>query len=187
MPLDPLLLRPGSCAMRLTNIDTLSSALKTDLLHSIATDISATFIYIAKQAEAGNLSTVHTAPINSIIRVIRDTEVAQRRALERKVRRYERQARRLREKRKMVKSELGQVVRKAEEVLGGCRGRVEGLKGELSGVRRELELVREKYELLRARVEKERTGEEDKQEGDHEGEQVQTDGDVDANDEQGNH
>ncbi|KAL2009662.1 hypothetical protein VTN00DRAFT_5469 [Thermoascus crustaceus] len=186
MPLDPLLRRPGSCAMRLTDIDTLSSALKTDLLRSIATDISATFIYIAKQAEAGNLSTIHTAPINSIIRIIKDTEVAQRRALERKVRRYERQARRLREKRKMVKSGLGQVVKKAEEVLGGYRGRVEGLKGELRGVRRELELVREKYELLKERVERGKRGEEDKQD-DGEGEQIRKDGDIGTIDGRGKH
>ncbi|GAD99342.1 conserved hypothetical protein [Paecilomyces variotii No. 5] len=142
MPPDTDLFRPGSCAMRLTNIDTLPSRSKTSLINSIATDISATFIYIAKQAEAGNLSTIHTGPINDIIGTIKDTEVAHREALERKLARYKKTERRLRRERKWMRRELMGLTKKTEEV-------VEDLKLKVHGASKELKFVREKYALLK--------------------------------------
>ncbi|KAL1877806.1 hypothetical protein Plec18167_004775 [Paecilomyces lecythidis] len=145
MPPDTDLFRPGSCAMRLTNIDTLPSRSKTSLINSIATDISATFIYIAKQAEAGNLSTIHTGPINDVIGIIKDTEVAHREALERKLARYKRVERRLRRERKWMRRELMGLTKKAREVVEDLKLKVHGVSEELGEAREELELVRERY------------------------------------------
>lgn len=150
MALDADLFRPGSCAMRLTHIDTLSSRSKTSLIKSIATDISATFIYIAKQAEAGNLSAIHTGPINDVIGTIKDTEVAHREALERKLARYKRVERRLRRERKWMKRELMGLTKKADAVVEDWKTRVHGASKELEETRRELEFVGEKYALLKA-------------------------------------
>ncbi|KAI9932636.1 hypothetical protein MW887_008884 [Aspergillus wentii] len=138
--------------MRLRNIETLSSSSKTALLKSIANDISAVFIYISKQSEAGNLSTKHTAPIDNVIRLIKGTEVSQRRMLERRVLRYERQASRLRAERRWIRGEFMKVVKRAEAVSERWREKVGKLSGDLDGTRRDLSLARREYELLKEKA-----------------------------------
>ena len=148
MPRQKTVFNPGSCTMRLRNIQTLSSPAKTTLLQSIANDISATFIYLAKHAEANTLSPQHTAPINDVIAIIKDTAVSQRRMLERRMARYERRTRRLRAERKWAQREFGRVVRRAEMVHSRWKGTVGRLREGLERVSRELVVVREEYALL---------------------------------------
>ena len=148
MPRLKTIVHPGFCTMRLRNIQTLSSPAKTALLQSIANDISATFIYLAKQAEANTLNPEHTAPINDVIAIIKDTTASQRRTLERRMARYERRTKRLRAERKWAQWEFRRVVQKAEMVHGRWKGTVGRLREGMERMRRELVLAREECALL---------------------------------------
>lgn len=148
MPRLKTIVHPGFCTMRLRNIQTLSSPAKTALLQSIANDISATFIYLAKQAEANTLNPEHTAPIDDVIAIIKDTTASQRRTLERRMARYERRTKRLRAERKWAQREFGRVVQKAEMVHGRWKETVDRLREGMERMRRELVLAREECALL---------------------------------------
>ncbi|CAI7573183.1 unnamed protein product [Penicillium glandicola] len=78
---------PGSCALRLENLEQQNSNTKGELMASIAADICATFISIAKYSEDGTLQAQHTGVIDQVIQTIRDTDVKQRHMLDRQVRR----------------------------------------------------------------------------------------------------
>lgn len=131
-------LPPGSCTLRLTNITTLPSLQKTALISSIANDIKATFIYIAKQSEAGNLNPHNTAPLDDVVATIRDTAVSERRMLEKKLEKAERRVRRLRKEQKWMQKEFGEVVKRAEVVSGKWKEKVERLRGRVEGLQRDL-------------------------------------------------
>lgn len=119
----------------LPNLDNTS---KRTLLSTIATDITATFICISKHLENGTLSDEHTGPIESIIDIIKGTEVSHRRMLERKVKRYTRLARRLKREREWIRREFGEVVKRAEAVNARWRERVRDLEVVNKAMRREL-------------------------------------------------
>lgn len=140
--------RPGSCALRLSNIEQLSPDQKTELVRSVANDITAVFIYIARQAEAGNLTTANTEPINDVISVIRDTEVKHRQKLEDKLARYERAAQRRRRERRWLRVELGRVIRRTKVAAGSWRTKTDELTARLAEAQKRLAFVQEKYELL---------------------------------------
>jgi hypothetical protein len=149
---------PGSCALRLDNIDWLSSDQKTELISSVANDISAAFIYIAKQAEAGNLTAAHTASINDVIKTIRDTEAKQRRRLEQKIARYRKAAWRWRRKKVLLRMELRRFAHRTQKAVGLWKEQTTQLKYEAEDVQKKLEFVQEKYELLKAKAEIDKCG-----------------------------
>ncbi|OJJ49074.1 hypothetical protein ASPZODRAFT_13811 [Penicilliopsis zonata CBS 506.65] len=116
---------PGSITVRLSNVSSLSSPSKKRLIQSVAHDIGAAFITIAQLAQAGHLTPTQTAPINDVIKIIRDTDLAQRRSLERRVARYERREHRWRVQRRWMQREFGRLVKRAEEVSERWRERVQ--------------------------------------------------------------
>ncbi|RHZ56385.1 hypothetical protein CDV55_101855 [Aspergillus turcosus] len=122
----------------LQTLPKLNNTSKRTLLNSIATDITATFIYISKHLENGTLSDEHTAPIDRVIDIIKGTEVSHRRMLERKVKRYTRLARRLKREREWIRREFGELVKRAEAVNARWRERVRDLEGVNKAMRREL-------------------------------------------------
>ncbi|KXG53278.1 Isopropylmalate dehydrogenase [Penicillium griseofulvum] len=89
---------PGSCALRLENLEQQTSATKSELMASIAADICATFISIAKYSEDGTLHAQHTGVIDMVIQTIRDTDVKQRHLLDRQVRRLRKEKKWIRKK-----------------------------------------------------------------------------------------
>lgn len=130
---------PLTTALTLTPLQSLPPSQKTALLASIANDIKSTLIYIAKQSEAGNLDTTHTAPLNDLVATIKNTAVRERRVLERRLERAERRVRRLRGEREWMRREFGGVVRRVGVVGGRWRERVRGLRKVVEGLRGELE------------------------------------------------
>lgn len=137
--------QPGSCALRITHLRHLSSRTKKTLLRSIASDITAAFILIAQHAETGVLGRKHTAPINSVIETIKDTETSQRELLADSVRKYKRRVRRMRREKAWMRSKLGTVVQGIHEMVGVWREkgrRFEGIVEELGALRRECEMLR---------------------------------------------
>lgn len=141
-------LQPGSCAMRLTQLNRHSSRTKKALIQSLATDISTAFILIARQSEAGALRRKHTSPINDVISIIKDTETSQREMLEDAVRKYKRRTRRSRREKTWMMHEFRGVVKTLKGVSRMIDAwkekvrRVETVAEELGAVRRECEMLR---------------------------------------------
>lgn len=136
-------LSPGSCTLRLTHITSLPSSQKTALISSIANDMKATFIYIAKQSEAGNLDSQNTAPLDNVVATIRDTAVSERRMLEKKLEKAERRVRKLKREQKWMHNEVVEVLKRVEVVSGKWKEKVERLRGKVEGLQRELVSGRE--------------------------------------------
>lgn len=140
--------QPGSCALRLAQLNRHSSRTKKALIQSLATDISSAFILIAQQSEAGHLRRKHTGPINDVVSLIKDTENSQREMLEDAVRKYKRRTRRSRREKEWMQREFRGVVKTLKSVnkmLGVWRERVkrvEAVAEELGAVRRECEMLR---------------------------------------------
>lgn len=145
---DTIPTQPGSCALRLTQLNRHSSRTKKALIQSLATDISTAFILIAQLSEAGHLRRKHTSPINDVISIIKDTEASQREMLEDAVRKYKQRTRRNRREKEWMQREFRGVLKTLKSVnkmLGAWRERtrrVEAVAEELGAVRRECEMLR---------------------------------------------
>lgn len=107
--------KPGSCTLRLTTLPTLPNDQKTSLITSIATDITASFIYIAKAAEAGLLGPAQTESLDAVVGIVGGVDGKRRRRLERRVERYRRRLGECRREVRRVRRVVGGVV------LGGWR------------------------------------------------------------------
>lgn len=105
--------------------------------------MKATFIYIAKQSEAGNLDSQNTAPLDNVVATIRDTAVSERRMLEKKLEKAERRVRKLKREQKWMHNEVGEVLKRVEVVSGKWKEKVERLRGKVEGLQRELVSGRE--------------------------------------------
>jgi hypothetical protein len=114
-------LRPGFCALRLSDINNLLSDQKTELINSVANDIAAAFIYIHRQAKAGNLTTTNTEPLENVIGIIRGTDVKYRRHLERKAERYKIAARRQRKQISHQGKELLRIISRTASEVGASK------------------------------------------------------------------
>lgn len=136
-------LPPGSCTLRLTNIASLPSSQKTALISSIANDMKATFIYIAKQSEVGNLDSHNTAPLDNVVAIIRDTAVSERRLVEKRLEKAERRVRNLKREQKWMQEEVGKIVKSVDVVSRKWKEKVERLRGRVEGLQRELVSGRE--------------------------------------------
>ncbi|KAJ5779835.1 hypothetical protein N7457_007555 [Penicillium paradoxum] len=134
---------PGSCALRLENLEEKSSATKRELMESIAADICATFISIAKHSEAGTLLATHTDVIDKVILTIHDTDVGQRRILEKR-------GRRLRKERNWIRRRHLKVATEADALARAYKARMRVLQSSLRKAREEADQLRSERDILRA-------------------------------------
>ncbi|KAJ5272946.1 hypothetical protein N7478_008071 [Penicillium angulare] len=133
-------------AYRLTGLETWNPKAKSDTMSSIADDIRATFMCIAQHMEAGKLTHNQTQSIDTVIETIRGTEVANRRALERRTQR-------LRREKEHVKREYRVLVREAEKLGLAYQAKVQELMGLNRGLMVETGELRAEKEMLRLRLE----------------------------------
>ncbi|PIG78990.1 hypothetical protein AARAC_003570 [Aspergillus arachidicola] len=147
---------PGSCAMRLQNVEGLSSVTKSALLRSIADDISAAFICISKQLSCGTLSARHTRPIHDFIASVRNTERLEQQRLQQDLERYRQRERRWRAERKWMRRKVEGLVKHSEGIHKQWKERLERAKGNFDDATRELAALRWRYELSRSKAEKEK-------------------------------
>ncbi|KAF7590684.1 hypothetical protein BBP40_002519 [Aspergillus hancockii] len=138
---------PGSCAMRLQNLETLSSASKSTLLRSITDDMSAVFICISKQLSHGTLSAKHTHPLHDFIKSISKAETSEYLRLQRKVERYRQRERQWKAERKWMRREVRDLVKHSEEIHGRWKERLARVGGKMSDATRELAVLRWKHGL----------------------------------------
>ncbi|KAB8223165.1 hypothetical protein BDV33DRAFT_200718 [Aspergillus novoparasiticus] len=147
---------PGSCAMRLQNVEGLSSVTKSALLRSIADDISAAFICISKQLSCGTLSARHTRPIQDFITSIRNTERLEQQRLQQDLERYRQRERRWRAERKWMRRKVEGLVKHSEGIHKQWKERLERAKGNFDDATRELAALRWIYESSRSQAGKEK-------------------------------
>ncbi|KJJ29549.1 hypothetical protein AFLA70_19g004260 [Aspergillus flavus AF70] len=147
---------PGSCAMRLQNVEGLSSVSKSALLRSIADDISAVFICISKQLSCGTLNARHTRPIHDFITSIRCTERLEQQRLQQDLERYRQRERRWRAERKWMCRKVEGLVKHSEVIHNQWKERLNKAKGNFEGATRELAALRWGYELSRSQAVKEK-------------------------------
>lgn len=105
---------------------------KTALLRSISDDLRALLMCIGQHVDAGNLDAKSTAPMDEVIRMIRDTEVGYRHSLERELRRSQKQKR-------WMRKEYRSVVMGSEVLARTYRNKVQALRGVIRGLRLESE------------------------------------------------
>ncbi|EFR00489.1 hypothetical protein MGYG_03491 [Nannizzia gypsea CBS 118893] len=72
-------------ALSLTGLESMSPAEQTARILAVANDMAASIIYIAKQAEAGNLTNSQTIPIYNFIDSILGLERSQKKSLMREL------------------------------------------------------------------------------------------------------
>ncbi|CAG8900863.1 unnamed protein product [Penicillium egyptiacum] len=134
---------PGSCALRLENLEQQTSTTKSELMASIAADICATFISIAKYSEEGTLHAQHTGVIDKVIQTIRDTDVKQRRLLDRQVGR-------LHKERKWIRKKYSRLAGQADGLGRAYQVKMRKLSISLREARREIVHLRRERDMLLA-------------------------------------
>jgi peroxiredoxin len=105
---------------------------KTSRITTVADDIAASIIYIAKQAEAGNLTAQNTSPIYDLIDSISLTEKKHRRRLEREL---ERQDHKMAEMGQRHRESLYEVMTCANIAVSQLKARADRLDAELARLR----------------------------------------------------
>lgn len=139
--------KPGSCALRLENLEQQTSAEKGELMVSIAADICATFISIAKYSEDGTLQAQHTGVIDNVIQTIRGTDVKQRHLLDRQVRR-------LRKERNWVRKKYSRLVGQADALGRAYQTKMRKLRISLREAQAEVARLQNERDILRAWLKK---------------------------------
>ncbi|KAJ5087298.1 hypothetical protein N7456_010914 [Penicillium angulare] len=133
---------PAPIAYRLAGLETWSPQTKTETIASIADDIRATFMYIGQHVDAGNLNHEQTKSLDTVIEIIRDTDVANRRALERR-------ARRLKREKRYVRREYRVLVRETAKLGLVYRGKVRELRGLSRELLEEMGKLKDEREILK--------------------------------------
>jgi SMC interacting uncharacterized protein involved in chromosome segregation len=108
---------------------------------SIAADICATFISIAKYSEEGILQAQHTDVIDKVIQTIRDTDVKQRHLLDRQVRR-------LRKDRKWIRKKYSRLAGQADGLSRAYQTKMRKLSISLREARGEVARLRRERDML---------------------------------------
>ncbi|KAJ5260894.1 hypothetical protein N7524_008527 [Penicillium chrysogenum] len=132
---------PGFCALRLENLEHQTSTTKRELMASIAADICATFISIAKYSEEGILQAQHTDVIDKVIQTIRDTDVKQRHLLDRQVRR-------LRKERKWIRKKYSRLAGQADGLSRAYQTKMRKLSISLHEAREEVARLQRERDML---------------------------------------
>ncbi|KAJ5700771.1 hypothetical protein N7536_003784 [Penicillium majusculum] len=138
---------PGSCALRLENLEQQTSTTKSELMVSVAADICATFISIAKYSEEGTLQAQHTGVIDNVIQTIRDTDVKQRHLLDRQVRR-------LRKERNWIRKRYSRLASQTDALGRTYQTKMRKLRTSLSEARGEVARLQSERDMLRACLKK---------------------------------
>lgn len=133
---------PGSCVMRLNGIEYMSQEGKTKLLRSISNDLRALLMCVGQHVDAGNLDTKSTAPLDEVIRMIRDTEIGYRRSLEKALRRSRRQKRWLRREYRGVVRSTEALARAYKAKVQASQNVIRELRVNTTGLENELEMLR---------------------------------------------
>ena len=123
-------LPPGSCLMRLQDLEKMSSDEKKELLSSIAEDIQITLLYVGRHLEAETISHAHAEPIEDMIKKICETEIAKRRRLKRKMRQRESQSARMQREQQKLLEGMKEVVQMYEKKTRELRQRVRSLQAQ---------------------------------------------------------
>ncbi|OQE83831.1 hypothetical protein PENNAL_c0030G06975 [Penicillium nalgiovense] len=132
---------PGSCALRLENLELQTSTTKGELMASIAADICATFISIAKYSEEGILQAQHTGVIDKVIQTIRETDVKRRHLLDRQVHR-------LRKDRKWIRKKYSRLAGQADGLSRAYQTKMRKLSISLREAREEVARLRRERDML---------------------------------------
>ncbi|KAJ5597285.1 hypothetical protein N7537_007369 [Penicillium hordei] len=138
---------PGSCALRLENLEGQTSTTKGELMASVAADICATFISIARYSEEGTLQAQHTRVIDKVIQTIRDTDVKQRHLLDRHVRR-------LRKERALIRKNYSRLAGQADTLGRAYLTKMRKLSTSLREARGEVARLQNERDMLRACLKK---------------------------------
>ncbi|CAI7577656.1 unnamed protein product [Penicillium palitans] len=129
---------PGSCALRLENLEQQTSTAKGELMISVAADICATFISIAKYSEEGTLQAQHTGVIDN---------VKQRHLLDRQVRR-------LRKERNWIRKKYSRLAGQADGLGRAYQTKMRKLSTSLREARGEVARLQSERDMLRACLKK---------------------------------
>ncbi|KAJ5971613.1 uncharacterized protein N7479_001531 [Penicillium vulpinum] len=132
---------PGSCALRLERLEQQTSTTKGELMASVAADICATFISIAKYSEEGILQGQHTGVIDKVIQTIRDTDVKQRHLLDRQVRRLRKERKWMQKKYSRLAGQADGLGRAYQAKMQRMRISLREARGEVAQLRRELDML----------------------------------------------
>lgn len=114
---------------------------------SVAADICATFISIAKYSEEGTLQSQHTRVIDKVIQTIRDTDVKQRHLLDRQVRR-------LRKERAWIWKKYSRLAGQADTLGRAYQTKIRKLSTSLREARGEVARLQSERDILRACLKK---------------------------------
>ncbi|KAF3482586.1 uncharacterized protein GIQ15_05345 [Arthroderma uncinatum] len=112
-------------ALSLTGLENMSSAEKTARILAVANDMAASIIYIAKQAEAGNLTNSQTVPIYNFIDSILGLERSQTRGL---MAELEKQDSRIAFMEKQHQKDIEELTRCALEAISQMKARADQLE-----------------------------------------------------------
>jgi peroxiredoxin len=99
---------PAGGVLSLTGLEEMSECEKTAAVKALATDMAASIIYVARQAEAGNLTADQTTPIYNLISNITLTERTEREDMLRDLAESERRLARLKRQHRRIIHELMQ-------------------------------------------------------------------------------
>ncbi|KAJ5125196.1 hypothetical protein N7526_007373 [Penicillium atrosanguineum] len=133
---------PGSCAMRLQGLESMSDMQKTELVDSISTDIRAFIWCLREHINAGNIDNQHTRSFDDVVKLIQGTDLTHRRMWIRKVRR-------LRKERHSARESLRQCFQNAEELARKQTSQVRRLKERVKEMRKQMGVLQWELDLLR--------------------------------------
>ncbi|KAK2792132.1 hypothetical protein FQN52_003900 [Onygenales sp. PD_12] len=146
---------PTTGALSLTGLETLSDEAKTEKIAAVVNDITASIIYIAKQGEAGNLTTDQVAPIynlvgkmnltanrhnKSLLKELEQQDIeleGQGQQIERMAEELEKRDRHLEEVEGQHRSEMQKLKARTNATIGELKGRAERLEAELRELRQQ--------------------------------------------------
>ena len=118
--------------LSLTGLEKMTNEEKTRRITAIADNITASIIYIARQAEAGNLAFHHTTPIHNLIESIIGTERSQKRSL---LRELEKQDLQISQMERQHRRDIEELVACANSALKELKARADLLEAELKATK----------------------------------------------------
>ncbi|KAK2809724.1 hypothetical protein FQN50_003569 [Emmonsiellopsis sp. PD_5] len=156
---------PTTGALSLTGLETLSNEAKTEKIAAVVNDITASIIYIAKQGEAGNLTTDQVAPIYNLVGKMnltanrhnkrlqkeleqQDTQLeGQEEQIERMAAEIEEGNRHLEEVKSQHRNEIQKLMACTNVAIGELKGRADRLDAELRELRRQKRAIEVRNKL----------------------------------------
>lgn len=119
---------PTGRALSLTGLENMTNEEKFTRITAVANDMAASIVYIAKQAESGNLTTQHTTPIYNLIENMLGAERSQKRSL---IRELEKQDARISSMERQHRRDIQELMACANSALAQLKARADQLEVEL--------------------------------------------------------